>query len=136
MNGSSVDFNRLYGDLCKKLLSTPVGEIFPGVVPEVSTNHVTSTTGTSTQNTVHPAFPSFETMAASQLQYLTNFYNPNGLLMAPVYLPTASNKQKDPGVSHCARAQEDTTPKKEREDLDTSSFPASGSSGNMDDMVK
>ncbi|XP_045169281.2 uncharacterized protein LOC123532013 [Mercenaria mercenaria] len=83
MNQSHVDFSRLYGDLCRKLLSTPVGEIFPEVARS-TTNHVTSATGSTSPSSIHPAFPSFSTMSPTQLSYLSNIYNPNGLLMAPV----------------------------------------------------
>lgn len=94
MDGAHVDFNILYGDLCRKLLSTPVGEIFPEVVSGATTNHVTSVSESTSPTNVHPAFPAFSAMAPESMNYLTNIYSQNALLMSPVGFQYATPKQE------------------------------------------
>jgi hypothetical protein len=81
MNQSQVDYNRLYGDLCRKLLSTPVGEIFPEVITGSTSKQTISSTGNTSPNSIHPAFPAFSTMSPTPLSYMPAIYSPDQLLM-------------------------------------------------------
>ncbi|KAL4221976.1 DNA-binding transcription factor [Mactra antiquata] len=81
---AGFDFNRLYGDLSKKLLSTPVEEIFSDVISGAQSKKTSPVGGSTSPSSIHPAFALYGSPTNSPLSYFDKHVEQSGSMIHPL----------------------------------------------------